>query len=71
MLSKMRKIHRLRNKSNGSYLFFDENEDMIYYSLVLRTGETLRAGNMEISKENSIDYMQKNGFEYLKARGLI
>ena len=44
---------------------------MIYYSLVLRTGETLRAGNMEISKENSIDYMQKNGFEYLKARGLI
>jgi predicted transcriptional regulator len=26
---------------------------------------------MEISKEKSIDYMQKNGFEYLKARGLI
>jgi len=35
----------------------------VYYSLVSRSGETLRKGNMSISKETFIDYMQRIGFE--------
>jgi hypothetical protein len=37
----------------------------VYYSLVSRNGETLRKGQMSISKETFMEYMEKIGFEYV------
>lgn len=55
----------MRSKNNGNWLFFEENNTKVYYSLVSRNGETLRKGKMSISKETFMEYMEKIGFEYV------
>ena len=54
-----RRIRSLGN-DNGN-----ENNTKVYYSLVSRNGETLRKGQMSISKETFMEYMEKIGFEYV------
>ena len=55
----------MRSKNNGNWLFFKENNTKVYDSLVSRNGETLRKGQMSISKETFMEYMEKIGFEYV------
>jgi hypothetical protein len=57
------KLMSMRSRNNGNWLFFEESNNRVYYSLVSRSGGTLRKGNMSISKETFIDYMQRIGFE--------
>ncbi|MGH9913560.1 MAG: hypothetical protein ACRD4W_14025 [Nitrososphaeraceae archaeon] len=59
------KLMSMRSKNNGNWLFFEENNTKVYYSLVSRNGETLRKGKMSISKETFMEYMEKIGFEYV------
>ena len=59
------KVCSMINKHDGNYLFFEESNGRIYYSVVSRTGETLRTGEMIISTKKFVDYMQKVGFEYV------
>jgi hypothetical protein len=66
------KLMSMRSKNNGNWLFFGESNNRVYYSLVSRSGETLRKGNMSISKETFIDYMQRIGFETVdSAKGIV
>jgi phenylalanine-4-hydroxylase len=59
------KLMSMRSKNNGNWLFFEENNTKVYYSLISRNGETLRKGQMSISKETFMEYMEKIGFEYV------
>lgn len=56
---------KLMSMRYGNWLFFKENNTKVYYSLVSRNGETLRKGQMSISKETFMEYMEKIGFEYV------
>ena len=55
----------MRSKNNGNWLFFEENNTKVYYSLVSRNGETLHKGQTSISMETFMEYMEKIGFEYV------
>jgi hypothetical protein len=57
------KLMSMRSKNNSNWLFFEESNNKVYYSLVARNGYLLRKGSMSISKETFIDYMQRIGFE--------
>jgi steroid 5-alpha reductase family enzyme len=59
------KLMSMRSKNNGNWLFYEENNTKVYYLLVSRNGETLRNGQMSISKETFMEYMEKIGFEYV------
>ena len=59
------KLMSMRSKNKGNWLFFKENNTKVSYSLVSRNGETLRKGQMSISKETFMEYMEKIGFEYV------
>jgi hypothetical protein len=59
------KLMSMRSKNNDNWLFFRENNTKVYYSLVSRNGETLRKGQISISKETFMEYMEKIGFEYV------
>ena len=59
------KLMSMRSKNKGNWLFFKENNTTVYYSLVSRNGETLRKGQMSISKETFMECMEKIGFEYV------
>jgi hypothetical protein len=59
------KLMSMRSKNNDNWLFFKENNTKVYYSLVSRNGETLCKGQMSISKETFMEYMEKIGFEYV------
>jgi hypothetical protein len=61
------KLMSMRSQNNGNWLFFEERNNKVFYSLVAHNGETLRKGEMSISKETFIDYMQRLGFEYIDA----
>jgi hypothetical protein len=60
-----KKLMSIRSKNNGNWLFFEENNTKVYYSLVARNGETIRKGQVSISKERFMEYMEKIGFEYV------
>ena len=57
------KLMSMRSKNNSNWLFFEESNNKVYYSLVARNGYLLRKASMSISKETFIDYMQRIGFE--------
>ena len=59
------KLMSMRSKNKGNWLFFKENNTKVHYSLVSRNGETLRKGQMSISKETFMECMEKIGFEYV------
>lgn len=61
------KLMSMRSQNNGNWLFFEERNNKVFYSLVAHNEETLRKGEMSISKETFIDYMQRLGFEYIDA----
>ena len=63
----MSKLLSMRDKSSASWLFFEDNNGTVYYSLVSRTGEILKKGQVSISMEAFCDYLQKLGFEYVDA----
>jgi hypothetical protein len=51
----------------GNWVFFEDNNDMIYYSLVSRVGKSLRKGQIAISKDAFTDYLVESGFEHANA----
>ena len=51
----------------GNWVFFEDNNDIIYYSLVSRVGKTLRKGQISISKDGFTDYLIELGFEHANA----
>lgn len=63
----MSKLLSMRDKSSTNWLFFEDNNGIVYYSLVSRTGEILKKGQVSISMEAFCDYLQKLGFEYVDA----
>jgi hypothetical protein len=63
----MSKLLSMRDKSSANWLFFEDNNGTVYYSLVSRTGKILKKGQVIISMEAFCDYLQKLGFEYVDA----
>lgn len=67
----MCKTGTMRSKNNGSYIFFEDNHSKVYYTLVARNGETLRRGEMSISANTFVHYMESIGFEFVKVGELL
>jgi hypothetical protein len=52
----------MKSKVNGSYLFYSENNEKVFFTIVDRMGNAIRSDKLPLSIEQFVRSMEKAGW---------